>query len=75
MEIQISQELYYILKGIMVIGLLGLISVVGLIINAIIQVTRDIENINMYPGGDIIGIRDNTINPDTSTTEKKTTNK
>ena len=49
MEIQISQELYYILKGIMVIGLLGLISVVGLIINAIIQVTRDIENNKHVP--------------------------
>ena len=75
MEIQISQELYYALKGIMVIGLLGLISVVGLIINAIIQVTRDIKDNEMYSGGDIIGIGDDTINPDTSTTEEKTTNK
>ena len=74
MEIQISQELYYILKGIMVIGLLGLISVVGLIINAIIQVTRDIKNNEMYSGGDIIGIGDDTINPDTSTEKKITTN-
>ena len=74
MEIQISQELYYALKGIMVIGLLGLISVVGLIINAIIQVTRDIKNNEMYSGGDIIGIGDDTINPDTSTEKKITTN-
>lgn len=74
MEIQISQELYYALKGIMVIGLLGLISVVGLIINAIIQVTRNIKDNEMYSGGDIIGIGDDTINPDTSTDEKITTN-
>jgi hypothetical protein len=60
----------------LIIAIIGL-TVIGLgaFFYTIYQVTRDIENINMYPGGDIIGIGDDMINPDTSTTEKKTTNK
>ena len=60
----------------LIITILGLAIIgLGAFFYTIYQVTRDIENINSYPGGDIIGIGDDTINPDTSTTEKKTTNK
>lgn len=60
----------------LIITILGLATVaLGAFFYTIYQVMNYIENIEMYNGGDIIGIGDDTINPDTSTTEEKTTNK
>jgi len=80
MEVTISKELYNMFEVIMIIGVIGLTVLLGSIFKAIFQVTQDIENYEMYKGGDIIGIGDNTdtINSDTTTSmtgKKNRTNK
>lgn len=60
----------------LIIAIIGLATIgLGAFFYTIYQVINHIEKIDSYPGGDIIGIGDDTINPDTSTMEKKTTNK
>lgn len=59
----------------LIITILGLATVaLGAFFYTIYQIINYIEKINSYPGGDIIGIGDDTINPDTSTEKKTTTN-
>lgn len=66
-ELNIFTNLIITILGLAIIGL-------GAFFYTIYQVINHIEKTDNYSGGDIIGIGDDTINPDTPTTEKKTTN-